>query len=292
MAAPNNNIFQGPFAAFGETITGLRDKINQIQAQRVMNKDAIKNSLAALSRNIDELVNQTNNKLRPLAARNAELTQQVQTQQQQLTNLQQQSANLQQQINGLQGQIQQLTQERQQLQQNLEAATQQAQQVPQLQQQVQELNNSIQQKDQQIQQATQEMNNITGRIGEVNTALAGEIEKLNELIGNRTNEEIVNIIGELQNKLTNIINTFNQTNISGGRRRKTRRNKRKSHKGGYTYPTNKELEKSSIIVSKSSASNKSTKTSKRTTTVTATASGVRSRVSESSKKSVSRKSKK
>ena len=35
------NLFSGPFAAFGQTINGLKDKISQIQAQRVINKDAI-----------------------------------------------------------------------------------------------------------------------------------------------------------------------------------------------------------------------------------------------------------
>jgi len=75
------NLFSGPFAAFGQTINGLKDKISQIQAQRVLNKNTIKDKLAELGRNIEEIVQQTTNKLRPLAARNAELTQQVQQQQ-------------------------------------------------------------------------------------------------------------------------------------------------------------------------------------------------------------------
>jgi chromosome segregation ATPase len=249
---PNQNIFEGPFAAFGQTISGLKDKISQIQAQRVINKDAIKAKLNELGRNIDDLVNQTNRKLAPLAARNAELNQQVQGQQQQLQQLQQQLQQLQQQTQGLQEQVQQLTQEKQQLQQSLEQAQQELQQVPGLQQQVQELTTSIQQKDQQIAQVNQEMSNITDKIAEVNNALLAEIEKLNDLIGNRSNEEIMSIISELQSKLANIINIFNNTAV-GGSRRKSRKhikkNKSNKQKGGYVYRTSKELNRSSSVIS-------------------------------------------
>ena len=255
----NANIFEGPFAAFGETIAGLKDKISQIQAQRVINKDEIKSKLNELGRNIDELVNQTNRKLAPLAARNAELNQQVQGQQQQLQQLQQQLQQLQQQTQGFQQQIQQLTQEKQQLQQTLEQAQQQAQQVPELQKQVQE-------KDQQIAQINQEMTNITDKIVQVNNVLLSEIEKLNDLIGNRTNQEIMNIISELQTKLTNIINIFNNTTVGGSRRRKKNKtnknksNKGKKQRGGYVYKTSRELERSSSVIS-----DKSRRTRKRGT---------------------------
>ena len=243
------NIFEGPFAAFGQTISGLKDKISQIQAQRIINKDVIKAKLNELGRNIDELVNQTNRKLAPLAARNTELTQQVQSQQQQLQQLQQQLDQLQQQTQGLQQQIQQLTQEKQQFQQQLDQQIEQAQQVPGLQQQIQELNNSIQQKDQQISQANQEMSNITDKISQVNNALLVEIEKLNDLIGNKTNEEIINIIAELQTKLTNIINIFNNTVVGGYRRSRRNRTKNRTKKGGYVYKQSKSLDRSSSLIS-------------------------------------------
>jgi len=244
------NLFSGPFAAFGQTINGLKDKISQIQAQRVLNKNTIKDKLAELGRNIEEIVQQTTNKLRPLAARNAELTQQVQQQQGQLHQLQQQLQQLQQQTAQLQQQIQTLTQERDQISQQLQQAQQQLQQIPGLQQQIQDLNGQIAQKDQQIQQATQEMDDITQKIGQVNVALTTEIDKLNDLIGNVSNQEIMDIINQLQARLGEIINSFNSTTISGGRRHKRRKTNKKHFRGGYTYASSKSLDSASSVISR------------------------------------------
>lgn len=248
------NLFSGPFAAFGQTINGLKDKISQIQAQRVLNKNTIKDKLAELGRNIEEIVQQTTNKLRPLAARNAELTQQVQQQQGQLQQLQQQLQQLQQQTAQLQQQIQTLTQERDQISQQLQQAQQQLQQIPGLQQQIQDLNGQIAQKDQQIQQATQEMDDITQKIGQVNVALTTEIDKLNDLIGNVSNQEIMDIINQLQARLGEIINSFNSTTISGGKRHRRKTNKRQTNKrylkGGYTYASSKSLDSASSVISR------------------------------------------
>ena len=135
---------------------------------------------------------------------------------------------------------------------------------------MQQLTNAKNEIENNLRAKTSEMNNIVQQLAQINSSLVQQIELINTVadeLGDIDNSDVGNQFQAIGSNIQAIVNMINGSTgrTVGGRRRKTCRHKscrkrscKRHMKGGYVYSSNKELDKSSTVVS-GSASNSKTK---------------------------------
>ncbi len=259
----------------GQTIGQINSKVGHERDRAKDFKKAINEMLRDLSEKITALKNNpglTNGTRlqQELTTVRNELNQKNQELGQSKTALQTVTNNVRELENRLQGITAELENKNRELGASQNALNEKNEANQRLANDIQNLNQTISSTQNQLTAARSEMDALVLKIGAMNGELTQQISSI-ETIANEMGDgsDVSAQFRQIGDNIMEIINTINgaarpniganvRENYFGGRKRRRtmKRRAKKSMRGGYVYKTNKELEKSSSVISSSSSKSK------------------------------------
>ena len=276
----DNELFSPPFNELGNTINSIDEKVKQVINQRNKNKGVLLNSLQSVQQKIYALVEvlkNVKNNSAELASTKTELAR-VQSE---LNKAVDEKRSSEETILGLNRNIEELNKQINELNRNLELKNNENNQLKQdtvqIRQQLQQKQDELTEKQKELASVLQNQGQFSEKIKRINEKLIEQINKITQLGNDNPNDQIMTTITTIGSSLQKIIddaNSNNSTSIRGGKRKtkkrvlkkrilkKSGKSRRKHQRGGYVYPHDKDLDKSSSVVTIGSNS-ESSKKSKR-----------------------------
>jgi chromosome segregation ATPase len=266
----DNDLFSPPFNELGNTINSIDAKVKQVIDQRNKNKGVLLNSLQSVQQKINALVEvlkNVKNNSAELASTKAELSR-VQSE---LNKAVDEKRSSEETILGLNKNIEELNKQINELNRNLELRNNENNQLKQdtvkIRQQLQQKQDELTEKQNELASVLQNQGKFSEKIKRINEKLIEQVNKITQLGNDNPNDQIMTTISTIGSSLQKIIDDANSNNstsntasIRGGKRKtkkrvlkksgKSRRNRKIKHqRGGYVYPHDKDLDKSSSVVS-------------------------------------------